>query len=159
MNSIPTTQLEARLRGVTKKHDKNGPWCQVTFEVREDELNKASLLWGADLGTRWQLVAVEINDDETPKGEKPKKRFDEMSRAQQAGILCADPSFQEWIAQKLPVSMMRNDGDTAAIVRSLCGISSRSELDSGVSSEAAQRWDNIVFDYRQATGQLAEQRG
>ena len=158
MTSIPTTQLEARLRGVTKKHDKNGPWCQVTFEVREDELNKASLLWGSDLGTRWQLVAVEINDDETPKGEKPKKRFDEMSRAQQAGVLCADTDFCMWLQQRQPYprDVMMHPEPEAEFVRQYCEVKSRKELDEH--PYPANRWDSLVTEYRQATGQLAENR-
>jgi len=82
--------------------------------------------------------------------ERPKQRWAEMSRAQQAGILCADKQFQRWIE-------CRTEEEAIKDVRSLCNVVSRSQLDLG--GLPAERWDDLVSRYRNATGQQAEQRG
>lgn len=83
------------------------------------------------------------------KAEQPRKRFKQMSRSQQAGILCADPAFQKWMG-------CRDEEATADQVRWNCGVISRGNIDDDGNS--AGRWDDLVLRYRQATGQMAELR-
>lgn len=74
------------------------------------------------------------------------KRFEDMPRPQQAGILCNDRAFMEWMGA----------GDTnmaAAILRQRLGVQSRADLKTD--TEAAQKWDALVIQFRQDTGQMA----
>ena len=108
-------------------------------------------------GQRFALVVVPIGPDEHPsfkEPERPKQSWESMSRAQQAGILCADPRFQQWLSIDPD-----EDGATyaAETVRAMCGVPSRAKLDAD--PRAANKWDALVSKYRAATGQMAEVRG
>lgn len=118
----------------------------------------------AALGTRYIVALVEIGDDETPRPPKQKevdakprpdsfcpsqggarRSFHEMTLAEQAGMLSADPAFIKFLETERCGSV--TDSTSAAVyVRALCGIKSRSELKAG--GEPAQRWTNLVSDYR-----------
>ncbi len=145
--------IEARLRGVIKKHDKNGPWCQITFEVREDDLETASEIWMAPLGSRWALALVEIDDDETPL-ERPKKpaqrRWADMDRTTQAGIRCNEVVFHAFLKEEYPSQWnyhhaRRSLGITdharaADVVREICKVTTRKDLEG---NDASGLWDNL----------------
>lgn len=110
---------------------------------------------GSKNGQRMMIVAFAIGDDEQPdmnavaKAEKATPKFHVMSRAWQAGILCKDPKFQEFMG-------WTNEEDTTAYVRARCGVTSRAHLDSDAAGGTA--WDALVRDYQESTGQVAEQR-
>lgn len=109
---------------------------------------------------RFMLVAVPIADDETP--EKPKtasKEKTEGERAvQRAGILCGEPHFQHWFAQRhrhMPIVMTPES--VASGLRAVCGVASRKAL--ATNEPARQRFLEVETEYRRDTGQLAEPRG
>lgn len=83
-----------------------------------------------------------------PKPERPKQSWGDMKRSQQAGILAADERFQRWLG-------VRDEDDAADYIRSECGLESRRQLDNGM---GGKRFDEIVAQFRTATGQMAEQR-
>jgi hypothetical protein len=87
---------------------------------------------------------------------KPRKHFHEMSRAQQAGILCSDANFQFWLSThpQLPVPAPK---DAAEAVRVICGVHSRADLSED--RVAGKKWDQLVTRFYQDTGRLAEVRG
>ena len=78
------------------------------------------------------------------------KRWHEMSRAQQAGVLCNDPEFQQWAGVSTTEA-------AAEYVRTVCRVRSRSELDNF--SSAGLAWEGLVSGFRQSSGQMAERRG
>lgn len=97
---------------------------------------------------RCMMVLVPIQNDgtpdidATPKPEKPKRRMSELSRAQQAGILCNDPQFQQFIGTVYDVSWpITHDRQViaAGFVRNFCKVKSRAELDS-------THWSGTTFD-------------
>lgn len=127
----------------------------VSFVVHPNDVS--SELATAPLGTRYMVAFSEIGDDDKPaqkEPEKPRQSFNELPRAQQAGILCADPQFQQWLSIDPD-----EDGATyaAETVRAMCGVPSRAKLDAD--PRAADKWDALVSKYRAATGQMAEVRG
>jgi len=63
-----------------------------------------------------------------------------MPRAQQAGILCGDPQFQAWVKHNYGTD------DPATVVRNVCGVASRADLDSTPSTQ--KRWDNFCGSFR-----------
>ena len=87
-----------------KREGKDGWICG--FAVHPDEIPEDMLRMR--MGARVMLVAVEINDDETPKprairaeviktdNELPSERDDAVMHA---GMLCRDSRFQTWIVQ------------------------------------------------------------
>lgn len=79
----------------------------------------------------------------TKTGRAHSKSWHEISPAQQAGILCREPSFQRFLAERVP---KLQTCDPASVVRALCGVQSRSELNTN--SEAAMKWKGLVLDYR-----------
>ena len=159
--------IEARLRGVTKKHDKVGTWCQLTFEVREDDLETASQIWRSPLGSRWMLAAVEIDDDETalvrekprqkPSGKAPARKFYTLPLAQQAALRCSHRPFQQFLSFEYPnlwekgvdawvkpgsyCSDTDREAIAAVLVRDLCKVKSRADIKD--SDHAQIMWNNI----------------
>lgn len=83
------------------------------------------------------------------------RRFADMPRSQQAGMLCADPRFQRFFAGEVPAK--DPEIHTADLLRLQLGISSRRDLNTDTA--AGKRWDAIVAEFHQATGQLPEMRG
>ena len=128
---------------------------KVSFEVDPDG-------WEAFKGmetTRCMMVLVPIQNDGQPDpdakpyvapADRPKRRMGDMSRAQQAGILCGDGDFQRWMLGRYGNPDPRNG------VRAECNVSSRSELDT---NEAAGRtWDAMRLDYDVWRGATAAPR-
>lgn len=89
--------------------------------------------------------------DEPGKSRQP---FHKMSRAQQAGILCADPTFGLWLSNLYPDV---DAPDPAEAVRKICRVQSRSLLSED--AVAGKRWDALVASFFQQTGRMAEARG
>jgi hypothetical protein len=85
---------------------------------------------------------------------KPRQPFHKLSRAQQAGILCQDPTFGLWLANAHPDLASLDSCATA--VRMICGVTSRSELSED--RVAGKKWDQLVTSFQQATGRMAEAR-
>jgi hypothetical protein len=74
-----------------------------------------------------------------PAPEKSKRGWDELSHAQQAGIVCGEVGFHRWIKVETP-------DEAAAWVREHCGVTSRRELDTN--ETAATAWNRLVGRYR-----------
>lgn len=105
---------------------KNG----ATLVLALPDLAELEKVQGMD-GKRYMLALVEIGDDEQPAQqvstailEKPKGG----ALAKLAGLWCNDAQFIKWLGCK-------NSIDAAATVRQMCGIDSRSELDSDLMAE------------------------
>lgn len=95
-------------------------------------------------GQRYQMILIEINDDETPMhAPDPKPR--KLSSI--AGAMCNDPHFRAWLASEFGDPCP--DADAAAVfIRETCGIESRAHLDSNV--HAAGLFREILSDYDKA---------
>lgn len=74
---------------------------------------------------------------EDPRPASAPRRFEEMPRAQQAGILCNEDHFRQYIG-------VETEDEAAAWVRATCRVASRTELN----AKAPDQWDKIVSDYR-----------
>lgn len=110
-------------------------------------------------GSEIPVAIARLMPDNEEKLEPAKRHFDDMPRSQQAGILCNDETFQKWLMGEPPFpdsSEIDRVEYTASTLRDRLGISSRIELSSN--DAAAEKWDSMVVEYRQATGQMAEAR-
>lgn len=99
--------------------------------------------WMMEVGVSVGIAPLKIT---TPPKAKPKKHFDELTPAQQAGMLCNDPDFQDFLTVADP-------DEAAAKVRKICDVDSRSVLTDN--DEARSTWNKLVDEYR---GWQAEQR-
>lgn len=70
--------------------------------------------------------------------KKPKQRFCDLGVAQQAGILCNDPKFQQFV-------QVGNDEEAADYIRAYCEVDSRADIDT--SPYAHQKWNDLMVDY------------
>jgi hypothetical protein len=63
-----------------------------------------------------------------PKPVRAKQRWDDMSPAQQAGVLCADKAFQRFIGERYLHCTSTNEQGAVEMVRKLCDVDSRSQI-------------------------------
>ena len=88
--------------------------------------------------------------------DTPRRRFHELSRREQAVLLCKDVRFQEWIGLKTSIGTQWAEDEAAGYVRNQCAVKSRADLDTHPGP--AQAWDRLHAQYLADTGQAAEPR-
>ena len=132
-------------------HEIDGPICP------EDRNPFMDLDQGREKGQRFRVTFHLLAEDEQttepeqteerPKGgERAKRKWDELTPTQQAGIACKDPAFQQWVCLK---NGNEPREDTAAsMVRGICGVDSRSEL--SLYPAAATAWGRLYVEFKQA---------
>ena len=164
MTDLPTIQLEAKKDGLQQLQ--NGS-AKLTLTVNAEDMNAAiGALWAAPMGTRYQVVMVEIGDDEEPVDRSEPKPGDPvksvkgyakppMTEAQRCGVLCTDPAFQVWLEQTYPsywryvADGARDATDTAAAtVRQVLCLTSRKELDDPTFAHARAEWESMVLRFQ-----------
>jgi hypothetical protein len=103
----------------------------LTLVVHPNDVPKE--LFSSWVGTRYQCVLVELNDDNEPV--KTEGAVESDGLIQQAGMLCRSARFQTWISAIYETSGSGEDlwgeGEeegAARLLRHACSISSRSEL-------------------------------
>lgn len=84
---------------------------------------------------------------EATKAEKPARKWEHISPAQQAGIRCEEKPFRvflvETIAQEKPDL---NEEEAAEAVRAFCGVMSRSDI--GKTERSGNAWHKLDTDYQ-----------
>lgn len=155
MSVTPMFQGEVQLAGWSESH--NGG-CKVTFWLADpsdlDAFRAMTVRKGNTAGQRLACVLVEIGDDEQPVPPQPKAEPEKPKGgplAKLAGMWCNDAQFVEWMRRtycgtwtKAQIEHPNDAPDdwAAYVIRELCHISSRAELDSD--PEAAQRFQLAV---------------
>lgn len=133
-------QFECKKNSLSQRQ--NGDWT-VSFTVHAGDFPDA--LRTAVMGTRYQAVIVEIADDETPVEQpKPDKKEDKHKLSRQAAMLCGNPLFRAYLAEKVHIPGENEETDeswAANVIRAECGVHSRSQLDS--EPDAAVCWQEM----------------
>lgn len=80
---------------------------------------------------------------EPVRAAKEKRQFSQIAAAQQAGILCGEPSFSVFLAEKFPKVWGNTCEDPAATVREICEVNSRADL-----TPDNALWSSLVLAYR-----------
>jgi hypothetical protein len=123
----------------------------ISFLVHPNDISTEMAT--APLGTRYMVAFAQIGDDEQPteqpKPERPRQPWSSMSYAQRSGILRNDLRFMEWIGATTAES-------GAEFIRKKCGVDSCSKIDGD--KHAIERFDKMDYQFRVATGQIAEAR-
>lgn len=148
------THMEAQFRGLAKTSDKDGDWFKIVLWVHPDDCPDE--LFRVKLRSRLGVAMVQIADDET---ETPVKTpFKDWAPSRQAGKLCNDVAFQNWILQDRNLDDWPNGtlpADMAAdVVRWQCGVDSRTKLNDGM---ASVHWLDLYKKFETDT-RLPEQR-
>lgn len=115
----------------------------ISFEVPIEKADAAYKVLGGmpDHGTeRWFGIAR--LDPKALEPPKPKRSWHEMQPAQQAGILCEDKVFHQFLRETTDYT----HADYPLMVRQICGIESRADILPG--TNAAEKWRSLVSDYR-----------
>lgn len=160
-----------------RRDNKTGDWL-MTFTIATTDF--PALVRDASPGQRFMLALVAIDSDEMPihgggSTEPPvdaggedasvpaqpaapaRKRWNELSRAQRAGMLCEGNVFCDWLRRQYPKDWEMFMGDPSEVVRVVCSVASRAEFDSP-GSAAAARWDALETRFMQETGRMAVDR-
>lgn len=102
------------------------------------------------IGSRYQ-VAMVLTDDENKPTSVVKPVVERDDRVQYAVMLCKEPLFQAWTADRW---MGDPDNDEEATARTAileeCGIGSRAEL--RTNTDAQRAFDALVAEYRRDVG-------
>lgn len=161
--------FEAKKTGFGQAQD---GWS-LTLRIQDTDIPPS--VRDAKKGTRYMVVLVELNDDESPRipapsssvdggnpagtdtddgvGQPGKREWSEMPYPQRAGIRCDEPEFQAFLADRFPGLFDQCARDkqslselSAVMVRHLCGVISRSFIKPG--TEAARSFDDLDKQYR-----------
>jgi hypothetical protein len=89
----------------------------------------------------------EVKPTPETKSDKAKRKWDELSIAQQAGIMCNEIGFQKFVAERkgiAPQGVITVD-DAATYVRQLCGVNSRANIEG--KPDAEKKFRNLRIEY------------
>lgn len=141
------TVVEAQLKDYGESANA-GVWVSFRLPTPEDlEVFRGQDRSGrnARTGKRYTLMLVEINDQEEPVQAEQET----MKLSQIAGMMCNNPNFRAWLKQEFS-EPFPDDEAAAVFIRVLCGVNSRSELDT--SPHAASLFRTLLEDYDKARG-------
>ena len=118
---------------VALKQDATG--FVLTLKIHPDEIPEELLR--DYVGARYMIAMVRLNDDEQPVRYK--------SRTQQAGILCRDIRFHQWLMDDVKLPVKVNEKTATEYLYETCGIKSRTELNGN--KEAQKLFDQMIVTY------------
>jgi hypothetical protein len=79
-----------------------------------------------------------------PRPDAAPRRFDDLSPAEQAGILCKEEGFAEFLRTTSPYRQSEKGPEET--VRLYCGVDSRADIKEG--TYAGAKWDYMLHKYR-----------
>ena len=123
--------------------------CAIIIEIPIEQGAEFVARFGTPLPGSTAPVAIARLDltakPETTETEKTKRQWDELSIAQQAGILCNEKRFQVFVGERLKRSDVTVD-DAAQYVRQQCGVNSRAHIEG--KPEAMRIFRDLDASYR-----------
>jgi hypothetical protein len=138
-------KFEVKKDGLQQRQ--SGDWM-LRFTVAATDMDR--IITDAPMGTRFICVLVEINDDETPVDHTAQDRdkWAALGHAKQAGIRCKEPSFWAFLSEEFAGPQVRNEEGAAALVRDICGVSSRSEFSKPGMQKQRILWNQLDHAYQ-----------
>lgn len=130
------------------KNIKTRKVVQFIFEVPSENADRAmAILGGVSKADKEVWVAIARLDPRRAQQQNPAKA-DEPEKedlTRQAAIFCGDTMFQAYL-RSLGHPTVKDSETAAAIVREMCGIESRRELNTD--DDAARAWRIIVGQFK-----------
>lgn len=122
--------------------------CQIVIEVPIEAGATFVAAFGTpNPATTVPVAIARIDPNAKAASEKAKRKWDELSIAQQAGIMCNEKGFQKYISEVLHQRQGEVDTDAAATyVRTLCGVNSRAAIEGNETAERKFRALRISYD-------------
>ncbi|WP_372393735.1 hypothetical protein ABMY26_00465 (plasmid) [Azospirillum sp. HJ39] len=148
--------LECRLAYEGVRENVDGGF-RVVLDFHPND--RPDALLSAAPGTRFLLVAVELDDDDRPRSRiganigRPGQVYEDMLPSAQAGMLCGNPTFHEFLTAMFGEPIMsREDASDAVCLH--CGVDQKRELATNL--DAGRKWVALDDDYRhwRQTGEL-----
>jgi hypothetical protein len=118
MNALQFEALKVAL-----KQDATG--YVLTVKIHPDEIPEELLR--DFVGARYMVAMARLNDDETATPVK--------NRVKQAGIICRDKQFQEYVQTFYGTEA--TEADATRVIYEVCGILSRTELNGNKTAQTA----------------------
>jgi hypothetical protein len=126
--------------------------AQMVVEIPIEEADAALATLGGlpqPAAERWVALAA-LNVTSIKPQEK--RRFEDLKSAMQAGIRCADPPFWKFLTEQYAdndvvsnLAEIRCADEAAKVVRNICGVASRSNLN--LDPRAAAKWQELDAYY------------
>lgn len=121
---------------------------QLVLELpieQADAALKALGGWPRPAESRWVGVALAPKEREQA-AKKERRDWPAVSPTEQAGIRCNEPTFWAYL-NTLSFVVGLNNEDAAEVVREICGVKSRKELNTVAA--AGRRWTALEGSYQQ----------
>ena len=131
---------------------------QLIFEVPIEEADNAlRVLGGMPRGDAetWVGIALITEEAATRPTKKPRRPMSEVPRSQQAGILCKDDQFHQFLERLYDITIADNDDPTicaAEFVCNFCKVDSRTQLDS--EPDRGNVWDGLRAQFDAWAGRI-----
>jgi hypothetical protein len=118
---------------------------QIVLEVPVERANAVlDILGGMPDPSKESWVAVAplhpdapaLQPEALPPPAGGKRDWRDIPPSQQAGMRCAEPVFVAFLKERFPEEWRASKNDAAELVRRICGVSSRSELNTTPSAKA-----------------------
>ena len=119
--------------GLKLKLTQDGTGFVLSLRIHPDQIPEP--LVRDFVGARYMVAMVRINDDEEPTAYK-------KTRTTQAGILCKNPNFQQFLVDQ-GYAAKADEIDATNALYEICGIHSRSELN----GKGQKEFDQLLEDY------------
>ena len=121
--------------------------AQIVVELPIEQAAAFVAWFGAPNPATGTPVAIARMDQkavsEAPKPEKDHRKWEVLRFSQQAAIRCGELEFQLWLSAR---EESQPGEDTADVVRRLCKVASRKDLDTN--EKATIEWFKLDADYR-----------
>jgi hypothetical protein len=140
--------FEVKKDGLTQRQ--SGDW-QLRLTIAAIDMDQR--ITSAAMGTRFQCVLVEINDDETPVNHRAEERdkWRALGPVKQAGIRCKDPVFWAYLRETWEGAMfapVHDEESAACAVRDICNVLTRSDLGKPGFQDARILWFDLDQKYQ-----------
>ena len=119
--------------GLKLKLTQDGTGFVLSLRIHPDQIPEP--LVRDFVGARYMVAMVRINDDEEPTAYK-------KTRSTQAGMLCKNPAFQQFLVDQ-GYAAKADEIDATNALYEICGIHSRSELN----GKGQKEFDQLIEDY------------
>ena len=127
--------LQFECRKVALKQDRTG--FVLTLALHPDEAPEEIIR--DFVGSRYACVMVRLQDDESPT--------EYVNRVQQAGMLCRNGEFQQFMSEAYGSNKVLTEDETATLLCNMCSIESRTELNGN--ADAKQLFDDLMSEYNE----------
>jgi hypothetical protein len=124
----------------------NGDW---TLRLTLQAIDMHPTITAAKMGTRYWVSLIELDDNEEPVNHKAMDRdkWRALGATKQAALRCKQPLFWVWLKEENHIDC-HNEEMAADIVRAICGIESRADLDKVGNTQARIKWHDLDFAFQ-----------